>query len=113
MATTVGLTNVRFMFVVCSIVANGEEVGMLQNDIHHKEGKEDLSVVQLLPVREHGREREGGVTSSGDNFNELLRGTSVGITWGNKRLLTSDVRVYICLFLNCIYCLTSLHFPRL
>ncbi|XP_061442949.1 proheparin-binding EGF-like growth factor [Rhineura floridana] len=52
-----------------SMLVNGEE-----NEVYHKEGRDDLADVQLFPAREtleHEGEREGGVSSTGDDFREL------------------------------------------
>ncbi|KAH0618085.1 hypothetical protein JD844_017065 [Phrynosoma platyrhinos] len=65
-----------FPLVVFSILVNGEETGVLQNEGYKKEAREDWADVQLLPAREtlaRGVEREGAISSSGDNFSEIPR----------------------------------------
>ncbi|XP_008107243.1 proheparin-binding EGF-like growth factor [Anolis carolinensis] len=65
-----------FLATVFSILVNGEETGVLQNEVYKKEGREDWVDAQLLPARETLQrevEREGAMSSSGDNFSELPR----------------------------------------
>ncbi|XP_053169479.1 proheparin-binding EGF-like growth factor [Hemicordylus capensis] len=61
---------------VCSIVVNGEGLEVLQNEVHHQKGTEDLAITQLLPARdtlEQEGERDEGAVSLGDNLSELPR----------------------------------------
>ncbi|XP_042321048.1 proheparin-binding EGF-like growth factor [Sceloporus undulatus] len=61
---------------VFSILVNGKETGVLQNEGYKKEAREDWVDAQLLPAGEtleREVEREGAMSSSGDNFSELPR----------------------------------------
>uniref|UniRef100_A0A8D0DZJ6 Proheparin-binding EGF-like growth factor n=1 Tax=Salvator merianae TaxID=96440 RepID=A0A8D0DZJ6_SALMN len=69
-----GLLVISWVLVaVCSVLVNGEETSVLQNEFYRKEGREGLANVHLLPVREtleREGERGGDVLSIGANVSE-------------------------------------------
>lgn len=85
-----------FLLVVCAILVNGEETGILQNENPRRENRDDLTNFHLRPspkVLEHVGQRDV-LLSKGDTLSDLPQGMAQNAT----------ISLLPCYWTNCCSC---------